>query len=251
MSIELYIPLSKNDFNVQTTDGAHIFVTNSTKIPSIFSGFDVSVGHSTDISVYRVFSSKVPTPYSDCTDNLDSLNSYKSYLFKETFMFYGVYSQKDCFNLCTQREVIRKCDCSIPYLPSLKHSQKCLNMTQIKCSFEIVISFWDNEDLQSECDECPVECESDRIDVTTSNVIYPNNKYSDYLLQNQIIIDQFNNLNYSENEKYARLKERVLSLTVFYDELKYTSVQQAIKTSDIDLVSNIGGTLGLFWVQAF
>jgi hypothetical protein len=42
------------------------------------------------------------------------------------------------------------------------------------------------------------------------------------------------------NEKYQ------LQLRIFYNTLKYTLLTQYLKTDDFDLISNIGGILGLF-----
>jgi len=40
--------------------------------------------------------------------------------------------------------------------------------------------------------------------------------------------------------------KRVLSFYVFYEDLKFTQITQIAKTTSTDLVSKVGGTLGLF-----
>jgi hypothetical protein len=42
------------------------------------------------------------------------------------------------------------------------------------------------------------------------------------------------------------LKENVARVVIFYDELKETIITQDIKVQLSDLVSNVGGLLGLF-----
>ena len=45
---------------------------------------------------------------------------------------------------------------------------------------------------------------------------------------------------------YEDLKKSYFSITVFYPELKYTLIEQKPKSEMADLVSSIGGLLGLF-----
>ena len=47
------------------------------------------------------------------------------------------------------------------------------------------------------------------------------------------------------------LKRSVYMVTIFYEELKYAFISQQAKTEVWDLVSNIGGSLGLFLGLSF
>ena len=42
------------------------------------------------------------------------------------------------------------------------------------------------------------------------------------------------------------LNSRILNLFIFFEDLKYTEIKQIAKTTQTDLVSKIGGTLGFF-----
>jgi hypothetical protein len=44
-------------------------------------------------------------------------------------------------------------------------------------------------------------------------------------------------------ELQAALSAKLLSLKIYYDELGYTSIEEKAKTSLIDLISGMGGTL--------
>ena len=50
---------------------------------------------------------------------------------------------------------------------------------------------------------------------------------------------------------YSDLKQNVARVQIFYNELKETFISEEIKTKIFDLVSNIGGTLGLFLGLSF
>ena len=47
------------------------------------------------------------------------------------------------------------------------------------------------------------------------------------------------------------LKRNVLSLNIFYDDLNYMLVEEVPSIDFLTLISNIGGTLGLFLGMSF
>lgn len=53
-----------------------------------------------------------------------------------------------------------------------------------------------------------------------------------------------NDFNYGDMQE--KLKKKFVSLNVYYDDLSYTQIDESPKTEMVDLISNIGGTLGLF-----
>ena len=95
-----------------------------------------------------------------------------------------------------------------------------------------------------ECNKyCPLECYSISYELTSSFSSYPTRNYAKKsLLNNTIITSKFQN----ETLTYDLLKESVLSLNIYYDKLTYTGIKKDTKTELIDLISNIGGLLGLF-----
>ena len=46
-------------------------------------------------------------------------------------------------------------------------------------------------------------------------------------------------------------KKNHLALNIFYDSYSYTTIQEVAKMDILDLISNIGGTLGLFIGMSF
>ena len=66
-------------------------------------------------------------------------------------------------------------------------------------------------------------------------------------MSNKIISSKFSNgaLHHSD------LKQSVLSLKIFYNDLTYTLISQQPKMQLFDLISNIGGLLGLFLGVSF
>ncbi len=55
----------------------------------------------------------------------------------------------------------------------------------------------------------------------------------------------------NETLTYDLLKQSVLSLNVYFDQLSYTQISREAKLEIVDLVSGIGGLLGLFLGMSF
>ena len=66
-------------------------------------------------------------------------------------------------------------------------------------------------------------------------------------MTNPIITSKFQN----ETITYDLIKQSVLSLNVYYDQLSYTQISREAKLEIVDLVGSIGGLLGLFLGMSF
>ena len=67
--------------------------------------------------------------------------------------------------------------------------------------------------MRSCSDACPLECQTKSFDVNTNSI---------------------------------RFYDSILQMNFFYLNNKYTELTQSVKTTETDLISNAGGTLGLF-----
>ena len=52
-------------------------------------------------------------------------------------------------------------------------------------------------------------------------------------------------------ENYEQVQKRFVSVKIYFNEMKYTFISQKPKTEVVDLVSNMGGTMGLFLGVSF
>ena len=95
---------------------------------------------------------------------------------------------------------------------------------------------------------CPLECDSMIFQVTQSLANYPSIQHAtNDLMYNTIIQSKFPN----KNLTYDLIKQSVLSLNVYYSDLSYMEYSQRAKTTLLDLVSNIGGIVGVFIGASF
>ena len=130
--------------------------------------------------------------------------------------------------------------------PSLHSNAPCMNTTQLDCVLDIVSEFMLNE-VKTKCKECPLECESEKYDLKITQAGFPTESYADSLIKlKPHIFKDFIEKNYSQDIFYDKLRQNLLSFSVYFKEMKYIRIEQSIKTTIEDLVSSVGGTLGLF-----
>ena len=105
-------------------------------------------------------------------------------------------------------------------------------------------------DIKSVCgSKCPLECESVKYNMYTSASDYPSKAYSNMLMQNPVV-----KAKYASNPSdltYDSLKRNLVQISVYYGDLGYQKFDEMEKMSISDLISNIGGTLGLFLGMSF
>jgi hypothetical protein len=81
-----------------------------------------------------------------------------------------------------------------------------------------------------------------------SQADYPSLLYANALMKNSVIQSKFGN---DVNLTYDFLKRNMLQASVYYSDMGYQKYEELEKTNVVDLVSSIGGTLGLFLGMSF
>jgi hypothetical protein len=155
--------------------GALVIVHNKTDQPLFYKGISLSSGTQANIQITREFSEHLESPYSACTKDItsDYPSRYVQALLKRNF----TYHQSDCFMLCFNVYLIKKCDCYSPSFPTLNDEPNtllCLNATQLTCTSDAYEYFF-AQDISSICDKdlCPLECEFITYVLDVSYADYP------------------------------------------------------------------------------
>jgi hypothetical protein len=159
------------------------------------------------------------------------------------------YLQTTCFSLCFQEILIQTCNCYVNLFNKLNGTIPCLDVSQINCSVNAWYTYISNDYISKYCIQyCPLECYVTNYQITTTFSNYPTYNYAlNSLMTNPIITSKFQN----ETLTYDLIKQSVLSLNVYYDQLAYTQISKEAKLEIVDLVSGIGGLLGLFLGMSF
>ena len=122
-------------------------------------------------------------------------------------------------------------------------------MFQMNCSLFTWYEFLEKDYISKSCIlQCPLECYSINYEITTSFTSYHTYNYAlNSLMKNPVIRSKFQN----ETLTFDLIKQSVLLLNVYYDKLAYTQISKDAKFELVDLVSGIGGLLGLFLGMSF
>ena len=231
-SLIFLLPKLNNDIEYQASAGLRIILYNNSYQPKISEGIFVQSGKSTFIQIKKTVINKQPYPYSECSslNKIDpELNEYIK----------GPYRQHDCFELCLQRMIIKKCGCYFLQYPKLFNSKPCLNFSLITCARQ-EYKLQSEIGLKKKCSlSCPLECDSVLYDYSTSVLDFPSVAYY------KTLKGEFEQRNGYE-PSFEEMKQGSYALSIYYPQLEYTEISELVKTNVFDLFSNVGGTLGLF-----
>ena len=198
----------------------------------------------TNIVIKRIFNKQYQSLTNKCINEnkndkyIPKLNNNFINLYKFIKNQNQIYRQRDCILLCFQKILYNNCKCFDNRFPILFKGNKCLKK-DIFCLFNIWKLFIKNN-IKKLCDNyCPIECNSNSFQISTSRLKFPNNIYINQLIKSKWYNKLINKTKYKFTKK--ELKNNIISFNIYYDELKYTVVDEYQKTSIIKLIGGIGG----------
>jgi len=223
---------NKKYFHLFSGKGFKLYIKDEAHAPNLLDDYIwVSGGKQTKISMKKVVTYNQPKPFSNCQDlsSLESTSDLVNYFTKTS----RAYKHHDCLTLCFQRLTIEKCKCHIVGLPVFSESKPCGDWSDFKCYTELERTFISNSNnFKADClKECPLECDSVSFEMEISSIDSEPNDEFYASLTNSSIDTQVINFVY---------------LKVYFSAMKYTEIRQTPKTNVIDLISNLGGALGIF-----
>jgi len=235
LNLELYLgdPYYTWDFHIN--DGIYLAIQNQSSKP-LWSGniLKVSSAAETDFIIKRNFVTNLPSPYGTCTLN-GSDSSYYNYIVKTL----GTnYDEMFCFQLCLQDNIVKYCGCYSSFYPAYgaNSSNSYCNTLNLK---ECMLNYTSTSDITKSCRTlCPYNCSYTKYDILSTRGSYPNYRYManlDGFLLSQRGIKQINKTAAS----YAKVN-------IYYEDLRYSTTTETPQILWTDLISNLGGTVGLY-----
>jgi hypothetical protein len=221
-----------------TKIGITLTVTNSSIEPNMYESYAIATNSENYINVHRLFLKKKQKPFSDC---LSDLKESKSHLVKYFFDNNMTYRFKECSDLLIQDDFYKICKCASVYYKNLHNSRYCTTNEDYEClkanGYLSKLSKEEKNEL------CPVECYSTSLslDISSSSPFTPT--FIKNLRNNTKVISKFEDINSVTDEQIAN---SIVVFDVYYNNLEYTEILEVPFYSIIDLISNIGGTFGLF-----
>jgi len=209
-------------------DGLRIIIHNKTDDPNYYIGFseigfNVAPGFYYEISVNKIFTYKLGSPYNNCLKDVESIDSFDSDLFRYMIQSTNYsYRYSDCLNYCGGKKLYKQINMTNKIIDRWENI--VAEYPQHDGKMDIILKDAIKKGIDESCPDCPEECDSMKYDVSHSlTKLWPQKKV-------------FENLSI----------ENYVSFTIYYEKLEYTVIDQIAQMNEFDLISNIGGNLGLF-----
>ncbi len=212
------------DSRLNGVGGLRIMIHNISNDPGNYggmplTGFDLAPGFINEIKIKRTFTYKLGEPFNNCLKDVKSIDSFDSDLFRYILKSTNYsYRQEDCFMYYTGIELFK-------YFNITNRTDRWENIIYEYPSYSdyllvIYKNLMKKGISESSATDCPLECDSIKYEISHSF--------------NKLIIK--NETSFSNRVK----------LLVYYERPEYTVIDQIAQMNVFDLISNIGGNLGLF-----
>ena len=220
----LYVKIAHESFS----KGIIINIHNESNDPGYYyggfhDGIHLANGYETYFTLKRVYTNKLGEPYNHCIGKSESHDSdLFKYIKSETNYS---YRQRDCYEFCLGQLMIqiasKDLNLSIPFsiehISNLYYFIDAIYPNKSQPFKDLYYNASKQHEFSKKCDEkCPRECDTIEYQVTTT---------------------------------FSRLPDSEInstSFTIYYKDLEYTQISQLPKTKLFDIISNIGGLLGVF-----
>jgi len=184
-------------------------------------------GTTNDFILEKIVETKLEYPFNNCWERI---NLPDSPLVRQLSAANITYRQVNCFELCLRNFAAKY---------ALEHR---ISEDEARRKEEVK-----NYDRDKNCNDlCPLECENTQYKITESKFYLAD--YSEYTSPWIPVVEQKFNITVNSTEEFNK---NSVEVTVFFDSLKYTKISQTPKTSLSALVSNFGGSFGLFLDLSF
>ncbi|XP_070542004.1 amiloride-sensitive sodium channel subunit beta-like isoform X2 [Ptychodera flava] len=205
------------------------------------SGFDIQPGRATSVGILMGRTQRLPKPYTNCIS--DNIPTYDT-------AFGDIYSVKACMKSCLAEELTKACNCTDSRYPppsgygDVGHCSSD-NIEHRMCRRRVDLSYQTNK---IQCD-CPPKCEYVSYAKEAASTVWPAIHSGDYI--REFLKSRSSKLRtlmeQEERTGLDLLRQNVLKLQVYFRDLHYSETIQSPSYTSLDLLSDIGGNLGL-WI---
>lgn len=90
--------------------------------------------------------------------------------------------------------------------------------------------------------QCPLECTQVEYELEHSSSAFPSRQYAQEIMSDA----QVRQLMEDVPVTYENVRDSLVSLLIAYEDIEYTMISEQPTLTIIDVIANVGGTLGLF-----
>ena len=218
LMLELFAGMPNNSKSLSLTNGVDIFIDDNNFKPNPQRGFGVATGFSTNMAIEKIKTKLMPQPYSECVENLESIDSFDSEYYNIVFRSNLIYRQENCFDAYYSSEIFKNCKCddmgnNFVY----ENNNTCDTWKDQSCVLESIQKISATNFRSRIKQYCPLECESIRFKITKSENNYPSESYGNDLLKIDKIKSLFANRSDVSNDE---LRKNILAVNVYYEYLE-------------------------------
>ncbi|XP_052701236.1 degenerin unc-8-like [Crassostrea angulata] len=195
-------------------------------------GFTISPGSASSVALRQVYISRLEPQHGNCSKNPTVVDDYMDK--------YGfTYHKRTCLKSCYQQTLIQLCNCACPnFLVPQNYTNICdfTNETISTCTSESVEQ-WDT------CDEkCPSNCQENQYETTVTASAWPSKAYESYLNSRMKLTSN----EFMDGGPNTDKDENLVKLEIYFAEMTYKSIESQKAYESQNLISDIGGQLGLW-----
>lgn len=211
-----------------------MFISDQGHLPLDKYGRPIKPGVSASISLTLTHYINLPPPYTECqyAETIDTeivRNMRNANL---------TYDRFNCITLCQQFLGANGSGCYNMAYPNVFGIRPCENYTEILRNRAVKADF-------SLCPKwCPPECEQLDYREEVSYTEFPTRNCAYKMMQNRN--EFYTRLYETENITYDMFKKSVTSMYIYFEDLIVTEIVESPSVLFVDLISNIGGLVGLF-----
>jgi hypothetical protein len=233
-----FLGYSNLNDNVPLAKGLLVKIDKSSNLVYLDDALTIPANAVTSIAIKRTVIKKLGPPFGDC---MPDLTKSESYLYKYiTNKMKTTYKQRDCFDLIKQQLFIKECNCTSYLYEKLDENIKnCRSVEEINCTITTLAN--SDAEIEKKAYLCPLECKTIIYNPTISFLSpFKPSLVNDFKLES-VLMSKF-----PKNVTDQEVANSFASVKVYYYDTSYTEITESAKFTFLNLISNIGGTLGLF-----
>ncbi|XP_077173192.1 epithelial sodium channel subunit beta [Paroedura picta] len=264
--LKLILDINQTDFLpfLTSTAGARLMLHDQKSFPFLKDeGILAMAGTETSIGVMVDELQRLEYPYNDCTVNGSDIrvkNLYENFLALQLEMkacgncteeeaakrgtaqsqLRTTYSIQSCLRSCFQQQMVQMCSCGHSAFPLPEGAKYCNNDEYPHWAHCYTSLRGSLANRQFCIESCKETCNNTQYKMTISMADWPSEASEDWI---------FHILSYERDrsETITLNRSGIIKLNVYFQEYNYRTVSEAVATSMVWLLSNLGGQFG-FWM---
>ncbi|XP_043914086.1 amiloride-sensitive sodium channel subunit gamma-like [Protopterus annectens] len=239
LHLELFIQQIEYVRDISHAAGIRLLIHDQAQMPfPEDEGVNIPPGAETDIGIMKVHIKRLKSPYgSHCTEGDGIRNFYKD--------VYGAgYTREACKRTCAQQSIMEHCGCSHWEFASPKDLgyPKCnLSVPGVSDCVQLYEFKFAHDELNC---NCPLQCQEEIFELTVSGSQWPSTAFMGNFAKD--LKEMGGQLSAIANDP-VKMRDNLVKVVVYYQQLNYELIEEEPSITEIDLISNMGGLIGL-WV---